>query len=127
EPECVPLAERGGERFFPDVERFLELPLRDDEGYEDADAVRIDARLEQQEPSLRGGFHDGRRYLRCRVLRAAAVHELVCEHRPEPADVADGVPALLPRQHAAPDGLADLARCRAEALVLEDVEDRQSG
>jgi len=38
----VALVQNRGEGVFPDAERLLELPLRDDQGDEDADAVRVD-------------------------------------------------------------------------------------
>jgi hypothetical protein len=42
EREPVPLAEDGAERVLPDAECLVELALRDDEGHEHADAVRVD-------------------------------------------------------------------------------------
>src|SRR5207249_622710 len=90
------LGQGRAERVFPDAERLVELALRDDERDEHADAVRVDPRLQQKQPSCRGGVDDRRRELRSRVLGAAVVDELDREHRTEPADVADCIPALLP-------------------------------
>ena len=64
----------------------------------------------------------GRRRLRLRIL-----DELDREHRPEPADVADPVPALLPREHPRPNRVADRLGPLDEALLLENVEHGERG
>ena len=48
------LGENGLQCLFPDGERLFELCLTDHERDEHTDAVRIDPRLQQQEPALRG-------------------------------------------------------------------------
>jgi hypothetical protein len=50
------------------------------------------------------------------------VNELDRQHRSEAPHVADGVPALLPGNHASSDRLADRGRALVQALLLEDVQ-----
>src|SRR3954447_7723107 len=85
------------QRGLPHVQRLVELDVRDDERYEDADAVAVHARLQQQEPALQRLHHDLRRQGGRRLL---AVDELECEHRAEPPDVRDLGPARPPALHA---------------------------
>src|SRR5215471_14907268 len=76
-------------RGFPSGEGLVHLRVGENEGREDADAVRVEPRLQQQEPVPRSLLRDrsgkvGRRLLRLRVL-----HELNREHHPEAAHVSD--------------------------------------
>ena len=52
--------------------------------------------------------------------------ELDREHRPEPADVSDLRPALLPALHARAHRVADRSRAGDEALILDHVEHRDA-
>ena len=103
-------------------ERLVQLRIGDHERAEDADAVRVDAGLQQQQAAPCGLLGHPRGELGRGLLRRGILDELDREHRAEPADVADLRMALLPRRHPAADGLADAAGALDEALVLEDVE-----
>ena len=115
-------AENGGERLFPGAEAFVELGVRDRQRAEHADAVPVDAGLEEQQPSLQRLVDDGLDELRRRLLRRGIANELDREHRAQPADVSDPRPARLPVEHARADRVAEELRALDELLLLEDVE-----
>src|SRR5712691_339521 len=87
--------ERCLESVFPGPERLVQLRVGDHERHEDADAVRVDPRFEEQQAALGGGFDDPGGELGGRLLRAAVPNQLDRQHRAEAADVADRLPASL--------------------------------
>src|SRR5438094_5491862 len=118
-------AEGSLERLLPDRKRLVELRVADDERAEDADAVRVDAGLEQEQAAFRRGLDDGGRELAVRLLGRSVAYELEREHRAEAAYVADGREALLPGEQACPQDLSDERRALDQAFLLEDVEHRE--
>src|ERR687892_1961554 len=117
-PPGAGLHERLLERVFPDAERLVELGVGDDERRQDADAVAVDAGLEQEEAALRSRLDDGGGEVGGRL---AFLTDLDREHRAEAADVGNGREAFAPVLHARADRLADLARALSEALLGDNV------
>src|SRR5581483_360349 len=89
--------------------------------------VPVHAGFQEQEAPLGRVLDDRGGEIRGGLLRAAVVHELEREHRPEPADVADRLETRLPLGHAPADPLADVRGPRDETLLLDHVEHRQGG
>src|SRR6266516_7520695 len=93
-PWRLQLRQRSVQRLLPDAESLVQLGVRDDERRENADAVRIDPALQQQQPALGGRLDERAGRLGGRLLRLAVLDELDRKHRAEPAHVADRRPAL---------------------------------
>src|SRR5688572_31543863 len=74
EPELRP--ERGAERLFPHGQRLVELGVGDHERTEDADAVRVHTRFQEQQPALGRGVDHGLGELGRRLFRRAVADEL---------------------------------------------------
>src|SRR4029453_1009901 len=59
------------ERLLPDAESLVQLRVPDDERHEHADAVRVEAGLQKQQPALRGRLDDPAGEVGGRLLRLA--------------------------------------------------------
>src|SRR4029450_5280325 len=68
------------ERLLPDAESLVELRVADDERHEGADAVRVDAGLQEQEAGGRSRLDDPAGEFGSRLLRPAVGDELDREH-----------------------------------------------
>src|SRR5690606_33822719 len=115
-----------GDGLADDRERLVELCVRDGEGREEAQAVRVQAGADHDHAARERLLGDLEHELGPRGL-GLVLDELDREHGPEPAHVADrGVPrgqVLEPR----PEGVADLARPREEPLGSDLLERGQRG
>src|SRR4051812_29885983 len=118
-------AESCFQSLFPGRKRLVELRVRERQRRENADAVRVDPGLQQEQAPVRGLGHDGCRELRGGPLGRAVLDELDREHRAEPAHVADRREALLPGEHPAAHRLAELRGALDDVLLFDHVEHRQ--
>ncbi len=121
------LAENRCERFFPDVEPFVQLAVRDRERAEHADAVPVDTGLQQEQPTLERLVDHGRGQLWRRRSRRRIRDELDRDHRAESSHVPDTRPALLPIEHPRAERITDRYRTGDEVFLLEDVQNRRCG
>src|SRR5580765_4987284 len=111
-------------RFLQQVQPALEERIVDREGHEDANHVPVDTARQQDEAAVTCG----RRH-RLRELRGG-VGQFEREHRPEPANLADGGIACRELLEARTNADAQIVRALAEPLacnLAEDLDRRRTG
>src|SRR5438105_4576167 len=80
-PCRLQLRQRSVQRLLPGAESLVQLRVREDERRENADAVRVDPALEQEQSALGGRHDECAGELGGRLLRLAVLYELDREHR----------------------------------------------
>src|SRR6476469_9043491 len=81
-------AQRRSERLFEDVERLVDLLVGRHQGDQYAQALAVDASLENHQPALHRALGNGCRQLWRRLLGGGILDELERQHRAQPAHVA---------------------------------------
>ena len=100
----------------------VELGIRGRERAEHANAVPVDAGLEEEQPALQRLVDHGCGELGRGLLRRGIANELDRQHRSHPANVTDPRPARLPVEHPRANRVTEELRALDELFLLEDVE-----